>query len=45
MNPTRTLVMAALSLFSVLSSEAANIKITSLPFNITAPGTYVLTEI
>jgi hypothetical protein len=42
-HPTRILVTAAFSLLSVLSSQAANIKISSLPFNITAPGTYVLT--
>jgi hypothetical protein len=42
-HPTRKLVMAALSLLSVLSAHAANIKISYLPFNITAPGTYVLT--
>jgi hypothetical protein len=37
------LLMAAFSLLSVLSVQAANIKITSLPFAITAPGTYVVT--
>jgi hypothetical protein len=36
-------LMAAFSLLSVLSAQAANIKISALPFNITAPGTYVLT--
>jgi hypothetical protein len=41
--PTRALVTATFSLLSVLSAHAANIKISSLPFNITAPGTYVLT--
>jgi hypothetical protein len=35
--------MVAFSLLSALSVQAANIKITSLPFAITAPGTYVLT--
>jgi hypothetical protein len=35
--------MAAFGLLSALSTQAANIKISSLPFNITAPGTYVLT--
>jgi hypothetical protein len=38
-----TLVMAAFGLLSALTVQAANIKISSLPFNITAPGTYVLT--
>jgi hypothetical protein len=42
--PTRALVTATFSLLSVLSAHAANIKIASLPFNITAPGTYVLTR-
>jgi hypothetical protein len=37
------LLMAAFSLLSVLSAQAANIKISSLPFAITAPGTYVIT--
>jgi hypothetical protein len=37
------LVMAAFGLLSVLSAQAANIKISSLPFAITAPGTYVVT--
>jgi hypothetical protein len=37
------LLMAAFGLLSALSAQAANIKITSLPFAITAPGTYVLT--
>jgi hypothetical protein len=37
------LLMAAFSLLSALSAEAANIKISSLPFAITAPGTYVVT--
>jgi hypothetical protein len=37
------LLMAAFSLLSALSAQAANIKITSLPFAITAPGTYVVT--
>jgi Right handed beta helix region len=41
--PTRALATATFSLLSVLSAHAANIKISSLPFNITAPGTYVLT--
>jgi hypothetical protein len=35
--------MAALGLLSALSAQSANIKISSLPFNITAPGTYVVT--
>jgi hypothetical protein len=35
--------MAAFSLLSVLSAQAANIKISALPFSITASGTYVLT--
>jgi hypothetical protein len=35
--------MAAFGLLSGLAAEAANIKITSLPLAITAPGTYVLT--
>jgi hypothetical protein len=39
-----TLLIAALSILSVLTAQAANIKISSLPFNITAPGTYVLTR-
>jgi hypothetical protein len=34
---------AAFSLLSVLSAQAANIKISQLPFAITAPGTYVVT--
>jgi hypothetical protein len=38
-----TLLMAAFGLLSALSAQAANIKISSLPFTITAPGTYVLT--
>jgi hypothetical protein len=41
-HPTRILVTAAFSLLSVLTAHAANIKIFALPFNITAPGTYVL---
>jgi hypothetical protein len=37
-------MMAAFGLImSALSAPAADIQITSLPFNITAPGTYVLT--
>jgi hypothetical protein len=35
--------MAAFGLLSVLSAQAANIKISSLPFAVTAPGTYVVT--
>ena len=36
--------MAAFGLItSALSAQSANTKISSLPFNITAPGTYVLT--
>jgi hypothetical protein len=38
-----SLLMAAFGLLSALSAQAANIKITSLPFAITAPGTYVVT--
>jgi hypothetical protein len=37
------LLMAAFGLLSALSAQAANIKISSLPFAITAPGTYVVT--
>jgi hypothetical protein len=37
------LPMAAFGLLSVLSAQAVTIKISSLPFAITAPGTYVLT--
>jgi Right handed beta helix region len=40
--PTRALVTATFSLLSVLSAHAANSKISSLPFTITAPGTYAL---
>jgi parallel beta-helix repeat protein len=44
MNLKHTLLTAALGLImSALSAQSANIKISSLPFNITAPGTYVLT--
>jgi hypothetical protein len=43
MHPTRILLTAAFSLLSVLSAQAANIKISALPFTITAPGTYVVT--
>lgn len=46
MNLKNTVLMAALGLImSALSAQSAspNIKITYLPFNITAPGTYVLT--
>jgi hypothetical protein len=35
--------MAAFGLLSALSAQSANIKISSLPFAITAPGTYVVT--
>lgn len=35
--------MAAFGLLSALSAPAANIKISSLPFAITVPGTYVVT--
>jgi hypothetical protein len=38
----RRVFLAALGLISALPASAANIKITSLPFNITQPGTYVL---
>jgi hypothetical protein len=41
--PIRLLLTATFSLLSVLSAQSANIKISALPFNITAPGTYVLT--
>jgi hypothetical protein len=41
--PTRLALTAAVSLLSALSTQAANIKISSLPFAITAPGTYVVT--
>jgi hypothetical protein len=37
------LLVAAFSLLSALSAQSANIKISSLPFAITAPGTYVVT--
>jgi hypothetical protein len=46
MNPNITLLAASFSLMmNALSAQSAspNIKITYLPFNITAPGTYVLT--
>ena len=44
MNLKNTLATAAFGLImSALSASAANIKITSLPLDITAPGTYVLT--
>src|ERR1700722_12823699 len=43
MKLNNTLMMAALSLLSALTVQAANIKISSLPFVISAPGTYVLT--
>jgi hypothetical protein len=54
-HPTRILLMAAFSLLSALTysadaqtvaaqvAKAPNIKISALPFNITALGTYVLT--
>ena len=41
---TTPLLMAALSLLSVLSAQAANMTISYLPFAITAPGTYVVTK-
>jgi hypothetical protein len=41
-HPSTALVTATFSLLSVLSAQA-NIKISALPFTITAPGTYVLT--
>jgi hypothetical protein len=37
------LLMAAFGLLSAFSAQSANIKISSLPFAITAPGTYVVT--
>jgi parallel beta-helix repeat protein len=40
--PTRILLTAALGLIMSATAQAANVQITSLPFNITAPGTYVL---
>jgi hypothetical protein len=43
MKINNTLMMAAFSLLSALSAQAANIQIMSLPKNITTPGTYVLT--
>jgi hypothetical protein len=43
-NPTRMILTVAFSLLSVLTARAANIRISSLPFTITAPGTYVLTS-
>jgi len=42
-HPAKIVLTVTFSLLSVLSAHAANIKISSLPFNITAPGTYVLT--
>jgi hypothetical protein len=36
--------MAAFALLSALSAQAANIKISALPFAITSPGTYVLSR-
>jgi hypothetical protein len=39
-----TLLMAAFGLLSALSAQAANIKISALPFTITSPGTYVLSS-
>jgi hypothetical protein len=36
------LLIAAFGLLSALSAQSANIKISSLPFAITAPGNYVL---
>jgi hypothetical protein len=38
-----TIMLIAFALLSALSAQSANVKISSLPFNITAPGTYVLT--
>jgi hypothetical protein len=39
-----TLLMAVLGLtMGALTAQSANIQISSLPFNITAPGTYILT--
>jgi hypothetical protein len=37
------LLMAAIGLLSAFSAQASSIKISSLPFAITAPGTYVVT--
>jgi hypothetical protein len=43
MNSQKIISTAALALLiSALTAQAASIKISSLPFNITAPGTYVL---
>jgi hypothetical protein len=41
--PILTLTAAFGLIMSALSAQSADIKITSLPFNIAAPGTYVLT--
>lgn len=38
------LMMATFSLLGVLSAQAANMKISFLPFPITEPGTYVVTK-
>jgi hypothetical protein len=44
MNPNKTLLPTAFALIiSALSAHSADIKISLLPLNITAPGTYVLT--
>jgi hypothetical protein len=44
MNPQKIISTAVLGLImSALTAQSANIKISSLPFSITAPGTYVLT--
>jgi len=44
-HPTRILLTAAFGLImSALSAHSANIPISYLPFNITAPGTYVVTS-
>jgi hypothetical protein len=44
MNHKSTLTMAAFGLtMSAISAQSADIKISSLPFAITAPGTYVVT--
>ena len=41
---TTLLLTAAFSLLRILAAQAANIPISSLPFTITAPGTYVLAQ-
>ena len=45
MRSKNILLTAAFGLImSAITAQAANVQITSLPFNITAPGTYVLTS-